>query len=358
MPKSCIVVGGGIVGASAAFHLASAGLAVTLVEAAQPGGVATAHSFAWINASWGNPRFYFELRRRSMRGWRRLQAAIPDLGVDWCGGVLWDLDPDALDAYATEHAGWGYGIVRVDREAIRRLEPNLSSPPDMALHVAEEGMVEPVHAARRLSQAAVDAGATLVAGSAVTDITCVGDRIAGVRLAEGRSIFADETVIAAGAATADLLRTAGIALSMSAPPGLIAHAKPLERRILNGMLMAPELHVRQTRDGRLIAGTDFAGGDPGADAAGMAEGLIATMRGMLSGAAGIELDFLTVGHRPTPADGFPAIGRIGGLTGLSVAVMHSGVTMAPLAGELVAAAVADRDDPALETFSPDRPALR
>ena len=49
----------------------------------------------------------------------------------------------------------------------------------------------------------------------------------------------------------------------------------------------------------------------------------------------LKLDFFTVGYRPTPSDGFPILGNAG-LPGLYAAVMHSGVTLAPLAGSLAA----------------------
>src|SRR5262245_8605566 len=70
--KKIVVVGAGIVGASIAWHLTKAGAPVTIVDAGDAGGVATPGSFAWINASWGNPEPYFRLRIRSMAEWRRL----------------------------------------------------------------------------------------------------------------------------------------------------------------------------------------------------------------------------------------------------------------------------------------------
>ena len=63
MKKRVIVVGAGIIGASIAWHLAKAGADVTVVEAGETGGVATRNSWAWINATWGNPETYFETRK-------------------------------------------------------------------------------------------------------------------------------------------------------------------------------------------------------------------------------------------------------------------------------------------------------
>ena len=85
-----VVVGAGIVGASIAWHLTAAGAAVTVIDAVEPGGIATAGSFAWINASWGNPEHYFRLRMHSMAGWRRLAEAVPAVPIAWVGGLCWD----------------------------------------------------------------------------------------------------------------------------------------------------------------------------------------------------------------------------------------------------------------------------
>ena len=102
--KHIIVIGSGIIGSSIAWHLAKAQIAVTVIEAGDTGGLATRNSWAWINASWGNPESYFRLRERSMLEWRTMDREVPGLPVKWCGGLIWDLEPAALEAYAKEHA--------------------------------------------------------------------------------------------------------------------------------------------------------------------------------------------------------------------------------------------------------------
>ena len=358
MAKHVLVIGAGIVGASVAWHLAKAGCSVTVVNAGDGGGLATARSFAWINANWGNPEFYFHFRRRSMAGWRRLEGEIPGVEVNWCGGLTWDIPAGDLDIFEAEHTRWGYGMRRVDSAEALRIEPGLKAPPEQALFVAEEGMVEPVEAARAMLAAVAAAGGKIVTGTRIASFATRGGKVTGATTNDGTLIEADETVIAAGTATQGLLETLGVSLKMVTPPGLIMHSTVASKRLLNGMVFAPQCNVRQTRQGRLIAGSDFAGADPKGEEERMARELLARIKALVQGTESLDVDFITVGHRPTPADGFPAIGRPDGVEGLTVAVMHSGVTLAPIVGELVAREIAEGfRDTDLAPYDPGRVGL-
>jgi glycine/D-amino acid oxidase-like deaminating enzyme len=102
--------------------------------------------------------------------------------------------------------------------------------------------------------------------------------------------------------------------------------------VLNGLVIATELHVRQTAEGRLVAGTDFGGTDPGSDPEKAAAELFAKLKSFLKGGDELEMDFFTVGYRPTPRDGFPIVGAVNDVGGLYLAVTHSGITLAPALG--------------------------
>jgi len=347
-PQRIIVIGAGIIGASIAWHLSRKGASVTVV-ARQTGGVATPNSFAWINASWGNPEFYFHVRHRSMAEWSKLKADLPDIPLSWCGGLSWDLPEPELDAYAAQHHSWGYGIQPVNRATSAMIEPNLADPPDYALHVAEEGAVEPVAASRLLLEDARHQGAVLSSGVEVKGLLREGERIVGIETSEG-AMRADHVVLAAGAGTPALAASAGIFVPLEAPPGLIVHSRPAPR-MLNGLVMAPELHLRQTMEGRIIAGGDFGGTDPGDNPQAAADALFAKVQATLKGGEALELDFYTIGYRPTPKDGLPILGGVDAAPGLYLAVLHSGVTLAPLVGRLAAQEIIDGSDaPELAPF--------
>ncbi|CDX57241.1 conserved hypothetical protein [Mesorhizobium plurifarium] len=353
--KAVIVVGAGIIGASTAWHLAKAGARVTVVSESGAGGVATPNSFAWINASWGNPEIYFRLRIRAMAEWKRLAKDVPGLPLSWCGGLCFDLPADKLEAYAAEHSSWGYGIERVDAKRAGEIEPNLVAPPDFAVYVAEEGVAEPAATAKALLADAERLGARVIAG-AVDGLVLSSGKVTGVIVSD-ETIRADEVVIAAGAGAPAIVATAGVKLPLDTPPGLIVHSRPY-KKLLNGLVHAERLHMRQTAEGRIIAGSDFAGGDPGENAEATARELFAAVKAALHSTDGLELDFHTVGYRPTPADGFPVVSRAEGVGGLYVAVMHSGITLAPAVGLFATREILDGERDALlapyglERFAP------
>lgn len=353
MSKHVVVIGSGIIGSSIAYQLVKRGARVTVLDEGEPGGVATRASFAWINASWGNPEFYFRLRRRSMAEWQGLAKEIPDLSLTWCGGLCWDVAGDAREDFLRDHGHWGYGLRIVDRKEIHAIEPNLAHPPADAIHVAEEGVVEPLTAAQAMLEAARGRGAELFTPCRVKWLDVEAGRVRGVLLEDGH-IQADDVVVAAGAGAPELLASADYTLPLDLPPGLLVYSEPTPR-LLNGLVMAPELHVRQTRDGGLVAGSDFGGTDPGDDPRGAAEALFKKVQKLVKGGDSLTLASYSVGYRPTPRDGLPVIGKVLGVEQLYAAVMHSGITNAAAVGLFAAKEILDGERESLfERFRPER----
>ena len=352
--KQIIVIGAGIIGASIAWHLTKAGAGVTIVEAGAPGGVATPASFAWINATWGNPEPYFRLRMRSIAEWTRLAAAVPGIELAWTGGLCWDLPPADLEAFATEYGSWGYGIRRVDHAEAGRIEPNLMDPPELAVHVPGEGAVEPASAARALVAAAVRGGARLMSGDPV--LALAHRKWPGRRRQDGSAaFFAPTRSCSLQALHRPISPRPPASACRSTRRPACSSIRARMQKLLNGLVLGERAHMRQTAEGRIVAGSDFGGADPGIDAVGYGPALFAEAQAMLKGGDALKLDFHTLGYRPTPADGFPIIGRVDGVHGLYVTVMHSGITLAPVVGLFATQELTTgRRDPLLAPYGPSR----
>ncbi|KAI3475571.1 hypothetical protein L1887_63001 [Cichorium endivia] len=89
--------------------------------------------------------------------------------------------------------------------------------------------------------------------------------------------------------------------------------------------------MRQTAlEGRIRSGADYTGGDVGDDPQKMADELFAQVQASLVGGEELDFDYYTIGTRPDPRDGLPILGPVEGLKGITIAVMHSGVTNAAI----------------------------
>lgn len=350
---SITVIGAGIIGASIAWHLTRAGARVTLFAAGQPGGVATPNSFSWINSNYSFARPYFELRHRSMTEWRRIGEELPQLPVTFCGSVYLPAKGVDLEQFVKRGSSWGYRIELIDGARVRELEPHLLLETDVAAHAPDEGAVEAEEVVSLLVAAAVENGMDLRADTPVQGLAVSDGCVAGVRVG-GDVIYSDEVVVAAGVATPEFLEETGYHLPLVAPPGLLAHSTPV-RHVLNGLILAEGLHLRQKPDGALLAGADFKGAELEGDAEGGGRELLRRAMGALDLDQDLSLERTTTGYRPTPEDGLPVVGRVPGVAGLYVAVMHSGVTLMPAVGRFATAELlAGNRDLLLAPFGPER----
>jgi glycine/D-amino acid oxidase-like deaminating enzyme len=75
----------------------------------------------------------------------------------------------------------------------------------------------------------------------------------------------------------------------------------------------------------------------------------------MPGLAQAQVDFVTLGFRPMPADELPVVGPVPSVPGVSLCVTHSGVTLAAVLGAYMAnELIAGHDEPLLSPYRPDR----
>ena len=368
MTQSVVVVGAGVVGAAAAFRLAEAGSRVTLVDRARPGAGTSANSFAWVNANEKEPYAYYRLNFESMAAHRHLVAAVRDRGhqADWLheGGGLEvagsEQSAARLAAKATRLRGWGYRVEVVDAGAVRELEPHLALDGFVsATFCADEAWVDGPLFCQRVSAAAEHLGAGARFGQEVTALERDGQRVTGVRLSSGDVLRADWVVVAAGRWTDRVAALAGVGVPLAPTCGLLAVTGPIAQRV-SRVVHVPGMNFRPDPTGGLVlqsGETDaMVSADTPPDPAhpGGAR-LLERIPHYLPAAAGAHIATARVGVRSMPADGLSIVGLVAERPNLYVAVTHSGITLSPLIGELIAAELTTgRDDPRLADFRPAR----
>jgi len=351
-----VVIGAGIIGASIAYHLLQRGVVATVVDRAQPGTAATGSSFAWINATLDNPKPYYALRLQSMLEYRRWETdleAMPPL--HWDGSLYWeDATPSAeLERAVREHQGWGYPLRWVNRAQCLQLQPGLASAPERALYASLEGCIDASALTRALLNVVRNRGGYIRCDC---NVHRVKQRGAGGWLVQCTTgaIEAECVVIAAGVDTSALAEPLGVTVPLKSNAGLLVHTKPLPQ-CLRRIVLAPQVHMRQQPNGIVIAGEDFGGGPGSEDEHSAAERIMAALRCTILEFAEAELARVTTAIRPEPEDGIPAVGFGGPNAGVYIAVMHSGVTLAPLIGRLAADEIVDGvHSDLLEPYRPGR----
>jgi glycine/D-amino acid oxidase-like deaminating enzyme len=175
-------------------------------------------------------------------------------------------------------------------------------------------------------------------------------RVIGVQTDLGL-MEADEVVIAAGVGSLELLKSIGIALPLKPSAALVVYSKPISQ-LLNTMIIAPGMELRQDSSGRMIIATDLAQ-EKSPEEQALSE--IQKISRFLHGAENLELERFAIGYRPMPEDGFPLVGRMSSIEWLYVAVTHSGITLAPAIGAFGADEIlSDQRNQLLKPYQPDR----
>lgn len=358
-----VVIGAGVLGASVAYHVARPGVEVTVLEAGRPGSGTSGASFGWVNAQDKSPAAYFELNAAGVAAHPQLAVA---LGGDWFypGGDLAIARGPAiarLEERVERHQAIGYPVRTLGREALAELEPRLELGPDevLAAHWEAEGWVDAPVLVDRLIAAARARGARVLSGSRVTDIDAHNSRVRRVRLESGDSLRPETLVLAAGTASEDLARLAGVGLPMAPSPGLLA----VTERIAGGVgrvIHDGEVALRPDGDGRVVVSSRAVDAtlDPSVRAmepdAEPARELHARASRLLPELRSARLESIRVGVRSVTADGMPAIGFAPEIENLYVVVSHSGVTLAPVVGRLAAEELLGGRAAELEPYRPGR----
>ena len=340
-----VIAGGGIIGASIAYHLARRGARVTLLEKLRPACGATEKSFAWLNSTFSKqPREYFNLNLLGMHGWRRLERELPGaLAIQWGGSVEWypaGGEAEELRREVPRHQSWGYAAHFVDEAEFHRLMPNVTPGPiAWASFSEQEGTLDPVQAVGALLNAAKRAGAAVHYPCEVTGLDLAGGRVRGVATTCGR-FEADALVLAAGVDTPRLAAMAGASVPLKDSPGVFAHTAP-QPRLIERVALGPGAVIKQGADARIITGTSFTGTE-GTDASKLhGEQLLREAARFLPALKDAPVESMTLGWRVMPKDEFPIIGFADRCPNLYIAAMHSGVTLAPLIGQLAALEIVD-----------------
>lgn len=405
-----LIVGAGVIGAACALELARSGARVVVVDSGSDWGAGCsagnaglitpsrslplanrANILAGLRSMVSSDESFRMTAHRSLLGWlpkflaastgrgtaqRRKQLlqmglASSELYADLAARGLTSQITAGLLHVFTRPDGWAQGlaVARADRAAELRVEvlsaqeaiefePTLSRATAGALFYPDDSYCDPLAMTQALGRAAVEAGAVFVPQTEVLEWRRDHrGRISSATTSRGE-FGANDFVLAAGVASAQLARLAGASLPIEAGKGYsldvgAGHVSPARA------ILFPEAHCVVTPLGertRMTSRLELTGRDFSVSQTTIDTILRVATAGLLTHG---DPSVLTIwrGMRPCSPDGLPFVGRMRAAENLLAATGHGmlGVTLAPLTARWVADLVGGKvSGHGLEFASPDR----
>ncbi|WP_432492368.1 NAD(P)/FAD-dependent oxidoreductase [Kineococcus auxinigenes] len=359
-----VVVGGGVLGASTAAHLARAGARVDLVTEAEVASGASGRSLSWLNSAGARSDAYHRLRTVGIDRYRTFATRTGlDDRVRFDGGLTWAAPGESHRERHAHELSTGYDSVWLARDEVAAWAPGVD-----VTAVAEEGAVFnpgegwvdlPLLVDALLEQVRA-AGGEVHTGTGRARPVLTGGRANGVATASGRAFTADAVVWATGPWVPRDLAELGVHLPQSSPVSLLLETQRVEHP-LRAVLNTPRVAIRPTPRGTFVLDSGWSEQEVVVHDDGDHEVRGSTVAGLLDEASRVlvgnprlEAVRRGVGPKPVPGDGEPVVGELREVPGLHVLFTHSGATLGLVLGEFTAREVLEERVPLLEPFRPER----
>jgi D-amino-acid dehydrogenase len=363
-----VVVGGGVVGASAAYRCVTRGARTLLVDASLPGRATDAGAgivspetelrdgspsqLLAEAAARFYPSFIAELQAAGAAdtGYTncgKLIVATDDRQAEWLGGYLHMLHDPRRPGAVPE------GIEEITPDDARARFPLLGKV-TRAAWSRDAARVDGRLLTAALLGAAIDRGLE-VEHATVHGVIVSSGAARGVET--GSRVEARCVIVAAGAWSGGLASSLGLEIDVRPQRGQIAHFALDDPATVRWPVVSPLAeHYLLAFPGRVVAGAtheDAAGFDARVTAAGCAE-VIANALSVAPGLADSTLHEVRVGLRPVATRGDPYLGAVPGVGGAFLAAGHgaSGLTYGPWSGVQVADAALGEPHEDLAPFAP------
>jgi len=344
---SAIVVGAGVLGASAAYHLARAGAQVSVIDPQMEGRATAAGAgiiCPWVSGA--DDAAFYQLYTAGARYYADLVPALAAIGEDDLGfrrtGAL-VVSANAAELAFIENLLGERQAATPEMGTVNRLTPPQARalfPPLHAklgaVHIAGGARVDGRRLAAALLRGAQHHGATVHDGAATLRLS--GGQVQVVLT--GEHLEADQVILTAGVWAPDLLRPLGIDLPIQPARGQIVHLRLSGQDTRDWPVVFPLSghYLLAFDDQRVVVGAtrEDAGFACQVTAAGLAEVLTQALA-VAPGLASAEVIETRVGLRPV-GPGRPLLGALAGVPGLLIGngLGAAGLTIGPLAGRLLA----------------------
>lgn len=195
-----VIIGGGIIGISAALFLARQGVAVVLCEKGRLAAEQSSRNWGWVRKT-GRDLREVPLIIEALRIWREIEREGIDTGFRECG-VLYagetDDDLARYQAWLDKVQPYQMGSRLISGSELAAHLPGAARAYRGALYTPTDGRAEPQKAVPAMATAARAAGAVILEGCAVRGIEQQSGRLSAVVTERGR-VLCNSAILAGGA---------------------------------------------------------------------------------------------------------------------------------------------------------------
>lgn len=329
-----VVIGGGIVGAAIAFHLNEKGRQVLVVDRAFPASGTSGATQSWVWVHTKSPAWYGEFSHLSAELYPDFKKRLGvDIEYQRTGGISLLFTPAEVErakALVADQRSVGIEVHLLTRAETLAMEPNVSPEVLGATYSPVDGNVNSLRLVFSLTRVNQSRGVEYWTYTSVNALELV-DGGAVVHTDRG-PVRAKQVVICGG----PWARAIGDMIDIHIP------VRPVRGQVLVTEPLAPLIKrtmvgMRQAINGEMLIGfsqeeVGFNKGnslDPILDGARLAQRMVPAL-------SEAQIVRCFSGLRAMPKDGLPILGAVPGRPNIFVAATHSGFTLAPLLGTLMA----------------------
>ncbi len=352
--REAIVIGAGIIGSSIAYELSKRGVKVTLIDKKAPGSACSGSSFSWINATYPKKPYSYNLfSQLGINAFHLLQKEL-SLNIKWNGSLEWSPkleDQEKLIESVNELKSYPrYSPTSlIGHRKANKLEPHINfKSNENIVYSRADGAIDPKDAISKMIDAIKKNGGSVLYPCKFEKIVETNDSYSTVKTSMG--ILKSEKIIFCNGI--DIDNSFNISFLKNPRPGVIIKTKP-HKNLLNSVVYGPKVHAHQQSNGQLIIGEQITAPIK-ENSKDHLKRINTHFKNMVKGASDLRPSEVLIGWRPIPKDDLPIIGRFKNKS-LYIAVMHSGISLAAIVGNLVSQEIVDEvDSLLLNDFRPSR----
>lgn len=263
MTADVAIIGGGLMGCSAAFFLRQRGLSVILLETNKVGRQASGTNFGNVRRQ-GRPIFQLPLANRASRIWRQANDLLGS-DVEYLQNghirVAFRERPEnvgVMEDYAAKAREEGLDLELLSGNALRERFPFLGADVMAGSYSALDGHANPRLAAPAFARAAMKLGANVVEDTQIVHAAKLGEDFV-LEAADGRRFRAPNLLVTAGAWAGRIVRQFDEPVNLTPRAPTMSVTEPVPYSILPAVgVMTPEevetVYFRQVARGNVILG--------------------------------------------------------------------------------------------------------